>query len=215
METRNSVHWFLKNHLGKRILVHGVAVGGEKISWGKDNEIWACIQQGIPAAITEWTLPLHRLWGGPRSGSLEHRMAESSSPAEALAPRIDLEGTVDFMKNEGVFLLKWLVKATGPLLLTGGHRDETVREQIQEDGAVSYSWVPLADGFSGPPFAAGAVWSQYLRPSSSLKLRTSWRWRMTQTSQKRKSLSAGQKRVLRSMSPNTLPKRVRSPQISS
>lgn len=45
--------------------------------------------------------PLRRLWGGPRPGSLEHRMGESSGPAEVLAPRVDLEGTVDFMKKWG------------------------------------------------------------------------------------------------------------------
>lgn len=66
--------------------------------------------------------PLRRLWGGPRPGSLEHRMGESSGPAEVLAPRVDLEGTVDFMKKWGGGLIVEVdVKAIGPLVLTGGH----------------------------------------------------------------------------------------------
>ena len=97
-------------------------------------------------------------------------MGESSGPAEVLAPRVDLEGTVDFMKKWGGGLIVEVdVKAIGPLVLTGGHFNETIGEQIREGSTVSYSCVTLTGKLSRSPFAVGAVWFPYVTLSSSLK----------------------------------------------
>lgn len=57
-------------------------------------------------------------------GSLERRMGENS--AKGPAPSDDLEGAVDFVKKkEGIVEVD--VKAKGPLVLTGGHFNETIK----------------------------------------------------------------------------------------
>ncbi|KAB1252459.1 Eukaryotic translation initiation factor 5 [Camelus dromedarius] len=53
--------------------------------------------------------------------------------AKVLAPHDDLEGAIEFFKKkkEGI-IVEADVKVTGPLVLTDGHFNQTIREQIKK-----------------------------------------------------------------------------------
>ncbi|KAJ8794610.1 hypothetical protein J1605_003081 [Eschrichtius robustus] len=67
---------------------------------------------------------------GRHLGGLERRMGENS--AKGPAPSDDLEGAVDFVKKKEGIIVEVGVKAKGPLVLTGGHFNETIRERIKK-----------------------------------------------------------------------------------
>ena len=56
--------------------------------------------------------------------------------AKVLAPSNDLEGAVDFVKNKEGIMVEVDVEVKGPLVLTGGHFKEAIREQIKEIPAI-------------------------------------------------------------------------------
>lgn len=150
------------------------------------------------------SVALHRLWWWTTTWEAQNTEWGDKS-AKVLAPSDDLEGAVDFVKNKEGIMVEVDVEVKGPLVLTGGHFKEVIREQIKEIPAI----LPLlTEKLSSTLLAVSRVRQQLISKTAHiLKI-------MCDTDLlDDEATSCWSEKVLRNRLPKNLPKKVMSKQI--